>query len=182
MRRNSLLGSLSFGAVAALASIPWSMVAGPVVGRLWALAAYCLFAVAAYVIVIAPSWPRGVAIGGLAALLAAAVGILAPWPSDAILGAALILAVARSGFLYRSKPARALLLEGALAIGGLLAARILAGPTPLASGLAIWTFFLVQSLFFLAGGVEHREADETRIDPFERARKRALAVMEEPSG
>ena len=179
MRSNRLSGSLVFGAVAALGSIPWTMVTGPLFGRLWTLAGYCLAAVVLYVIAIAPSWSRGVAIGALAAVAAGVVAVLATWPSEAILGAALILAAARSGFLYRGAPARVLLLEAALIVGGLLAARVLAGPTLLSSGVAIWGFFLVQSLYFLVGGVRVREPDEPGIDPFERARKKAVALMED---
>lgn len=172
--------TLAFGLVVALGSIPWAMVFGPFFGHFWALAGYCLAAAALYAGVIAPSWPRGVATGAAAGLAAAVVAVLATTPSEAILGAALILAVARSGFLYRGKPARTVVLEAALIFGGLLFARALAGPTLLSAGLAIWAFFLVQSLFFLAGGVREREGDEPRIDPFERARKQALALMEEP--
>ena len=179
MRGNSLLGALAFGAVAALGSIPWTMIAGPVFGRLWAVALYCLATVVLYVVTIAPTWPRGLAIGGLAGLLAAAFGILAPWPSEAIFGAVLVLAIARSGFLYRSRPARALLLECSLAGGGLLAAYTLARPTLLGAALAIWSFFLVQSLYCLTGGVRERLPEEPSIDPFEQARRRALALMEE---
>ncbi len=172
--------TLAFGALAALASIPWTMVLGPFVGQSWALAGFCLGAAALYAAVLTATWARGVAVAVLTGLAAAAVAILATAPSEAILGAAMILAVARGGFLYRGKPARTVVLEAALILGGLLFARALAGPTLLSAGLAVWAFFLVQSLFFLAGGVRERESDEPRIDPFERARKRALALMEEP--
>ncbi len=175
-----MLRALAFGLVAALASIPWTMVLGPVFGQSWALAGFCLAAAVLYPAVIAPSLPRGVAAAGAAGLAAAAVGVLAARPTEAILGAALIVAAARSGLLYRRRPARALLIEGALLFGGLLFARALAGPTLLSASLAIWAFFLVQSLFFLAGGLRERQGEEPRIDPFERARKRALALMEEP--
>ncbi len=175
-----MLKTLAFGLVAALGSIPWAMVAGPFFGHPSALAGYCLTMAVLYAAVIASSWPRGVAVAGAAGLAAGSVAVLAATPSEAILGAALILAVARSGFLYRGRPARTVVLEAALTFGGLLFARVLAGPTLLSAGLAIWAFFLVQSLFFLAGGVREREPEEPRIDPFERARKRALALMEEP--
>ncbi len=178
MRGNSLFGSLAFGLLAALGSIPWTMVCGPILGRLWALAIYSLAMVALYVVVIAPNWSRGVAIGGLAVGLAGVAGLLAPWPAEAIFGAALILAIARSGFLYRQAPARALALEGALAIGGLLFAYAVAGPTLLGAALAIWSFFLVQSLYFLVGGRRDRVSDEPAVDPFEKARQRALALMD----
>lgn len=172
--------TMAFGLVAALGSIPWAMVLGPFFGHSWVLAGYCLGAMALYVAILAPNWSRGVVVGGIAGLAAAAVLILAASPSEVILGAAIILAVARSGFLYRGKPARTVLLEIAVTGGGLLFARLLAGPTLLSISLAIWAFFLIQSLFFLAGGVRPREAEEPRIDPFDQARKRALTLMEEP--
>ncbi len=177
--RAPLWGSLVFGAVAALGSIPWTIATGPFFGRAWTLAGYCLAAVVLYVVAIAPSWSRGIAIGTFAALAGGAVAVLATSPAEAILGAALILSVARSGFLYRAAPVRALLLEAALTIGGLLFACALAGPTLLGSAFAVWAFFLVQSLFFLAGGVAERAPEEPAVDPFERARKQAVVLMEE---
>jgi len=106
------------------------------------------------------------------------------WPSTAmifgiILGAALIVAVVRSGFLYRSSPARAMALEGGLLLSGLLFARALASPTSLGVGLGVWAFFLCQSLFFVAGGVRERAAAEPEVDPFVGARRKALALLEE---
>ena len=178
MRGNSFSGALALAALAALGSIPWTIVAGPLLGRFWAVAAFCLAAVVVYVTAIAPSWSRSAEIGALAGVLAVAVGVLAPWPSDAVVGAALILAVARSGFLYRSRPARGLAIEGVLAFGGLLFASALARPTLLGTALAIWGFFLVQSLFFVAGGVRALKPDEPGVDPFDQARKQALALME----
>ena len=171
--------TLAFGMVAALGSIPWAMVVGPFFGRSWALAGYCLAAVTLYVAVIARGWHRGFVAGAVTGLVSVAIALIAATPSEAVLGAVAILAVARSGFLYRSKPARAVVLEAAVIFGGLLFARLLAGPTLLSSSLAIWGFFLVQSLFFLAGGVRERESEEPQIDAFERARRRALALMEE---
>ncbi len=176
---SSLLGSLAFAAIAALGSIPWTMMAAPFIGRLWAVAIYCLATVVFYAVTIAPTWSRGLAGGGFAAALAVVVGLLASWPSEAILGAALTLAMVRSGILYRGRPLRTLLLETALILGGLLAARFLVGPTPLATGLAIWSFFLAQSLFFLMGGITAREPEEVTIDPFEHAKKQVLGLMEE---
>lgn len=171
--------TLAFGGVAALGSIPWAMVLGPFFGRSWALAGYCLLAVTLYLAVIARGWHRALVVGTAVSLCAGVVAVLATTPSEAVLGAVVILAVARSGFLYRGRPARTVVLEAAMTCGGLLFARLLAGPTLLSAGFAIWGFFLVQSLFFLAGGVSEREPEEPKIDPFERARRRALALMEE---
>jgi hypothetical protein len=179
MRRNTLSGSLAFAAVAALAAIPWTMVMVPV---LWPTTAVGLYAVAAlvlYLLWIAPSVSRGLLIAALAGVGAAVAGVLAPGLSEALLAAAAILAVARSGFLYRARPARAAVLEGLLIAGGLLFARVLAAPTSLGVGLGIWGFFLVQSLFFLAGGADRRRAEEPGVDPFDKARRRALELLED---
>ena len=67
---------------------------GPFFGRSWALAGFCLGAAALYAGVLARDWARGVAVAGVAGVAAAAIAVLAARPSEAILGAALILAVA----------------------------------------------------------------------------------------
>ncbi len=180
MDRNTLSGGLAFALVAALAAVPWTMVTVPILWPFTAVAAYAAAAVVLYVVWIAPSLSRGLRIGALAGLLAAVSAVLAPGLSEALLAMAVILAVARSGFLYRTRPARALILEGGLVVAGLFFARTLAGSTSLGMGLGIWGFFLVQSLFFLAGGVDRRQVEEPGGDRFDRARRQVLALLEDP--
>ena len=180
MRRNTLSGGLAFALAAALAAVPWTMVMVPILWPVTAIAGYAAAVVALYPVWIAPSLSRGLKVGALAGLLAAVAGVLAPGLSEALLAMAAILAVARSGFLYRARPARGLVLEGGLLAVGLLFARALAGATSLGVGLGIWGFFLVQSLFFLAGGVDQRKAEEPGGDPFDQARRKALALIEDP--
>ena len=182
MRRNTLSGSLVFGAVAALAAIPWTMVMVPVLWPHAAVAAYAVAAVALYVLWIAPSASRGLRIGVLAGLLAAVACALAGGLSEALVASAAALGVARSGFLYRTRPARAVALEGGLLAVGLLFVRVLAAPTSLGTAFGVWGFFLVQSLYFVAGGVEGRRDEEPGIDRFEKARRETLALLEEPGG
>ncbi len=180
MRGGSLLGGLAFAVVAALGAIPWLMVTGLFLGHGDATALYCLGLLILYVITIATGWPRALSTGALAAVLAAVLGALAPSSALVLAGAAVALAVLRSGFLYRSRPLRGLLIEGLLAGGGLAFAGLLAGSSLLGTALAIWGFFLVQSLFFLAGGVAERSDDGPAADPFDRAREQALALIEDP--
>ena len=163
MRWDSFGRSAAFAACAALGWMPWVVLGGP-------RALYLVAATSAYV-------------GGLggprrlpaAMLTAIAGGVLVVAGDAAVLciGLAVALAVARSAFLYRAAPARAVVVEAALAGGGLFFARLLGTPS-----LAIWGFFLVQSFFFLLPAVRVRETTTGHPDPFEAAHARAMEVLE----
>jgi hypothetical protein len=68
-------------------------------------------------------------------------------------------------------------LEAVLVGGGLCFARFVGGPGGVGVALGLWAFFLVQSLFFLAGGVETRTRTR-HADPFDEACARAFAVLD----
>lgn len=176
--RSTFPGSLVFAAFAGLAAVPWTMVTVPILWPTLAVGAYLLAAVVLHLVWIAPSVARGAMIGAVAGLFAAAAGLLSSGLTETVLAAAVLLGVAHSGFLYRSRPVRAVLIEAGLLILGLLFARLLGGPTSLGVGLGVWGFFLVQSLFFLVSGVAEREDEAPAVDPFERARKKTLEVLE----
>jgi hypothetical protein len=61
---------------------------------------------------------------------------------------------------------------------GLLLARFLASPGLLGIALALWGFFLVQSVFFAIGGTHERRPEAGALDPFDRAKRRMLEVLE----
>ncbi len=174
MRARRFAESLLFALLAALGAIPWTLAAGAAVGRGRAEALYLLALAALYLVWIAPSWPQKLRSGVLAAVAAAALAFV---PVPAWAAAALLVAVGRSGLLYRTKPARAVVTEAVLVGGGLAFAGWLAGPSLLDAALAVWGFYLLQSVYFLLGGVAERR-EEARTDPFEDAHRRAMAVME----
>jgi len=177
----ALLRSLGFAAVAALAVVPWQLVSAPVVGFERSLAVFAFASVVAYLASIAPTPRRAWVVGGSVALAAVPGALLVPLPA-AIPAAAILLAVGRSVFLFQRSAVRAVVVEGVLLAGGLLFARTLSGPSLLDLALAVWGFFLVQSLFGLIGGGKPRR-EALGGDPFERARQRAMALMEEmPEG
>ena len=178
MRWNGFGRSLLFAALAAGAFPIFQLVASPVLGRAAALALYLLGIAALYAAGLAPRRSRAAAAFGIASALGACVFLLAPSAATVAGGAALTIGVCRSGVLYRSRPARALLTETCLLAGGLGLSRFLAGPEPLEIALAIWGFLLVQSVFFLIGGVAARADRPAGLDPFELARARALALLE----
>jgi hypothetical protein len=178
MRWNGFARSLLFAAGAAGAFPVFALVANPVLGRASALSLYLLGIAAVYAAGLAPRRSRAVVVAGIASALGAGVLLLAPSVGTVAAGAALMVGVCRSGVLYRSRRARALLAETLLLAGGLALARFLAGPDTLQVAFAIWGFFLVQSFFFLLGGVAERTETAAGLDPFEVARGRAIALME----
>jgi len=185
-RSGGFASSLFFAVIAALATVPFVMVAGPVVGPRFIVMLGCVSLGAGYLFAVAPSWSRGVRIASVALGLGIVVAVVAPSQGAAALGAASILGILRSGFLYRSRPARALVIETGLLSLGLLLAGVLAGSAALSYpslglrfGLGVWGFFLVQSLFFVVGGVSTRAEEQDGVDPFVKAREEALRIMED---
>jgi hypothetical protein len=178
MRWNGFARSLLFAALAAGAYPVFALLLNPVFGRAQALSLYLIGIVVVYVAGLAPRRTRAIATAGIASVLGVGVLVLAPSIGTIAVGAALIVAVCRSGVLYRSRKARALVAEICLLAGGLGLARFLAGPDTLQVAFAIWGFFLAQSFYFLLGGIAERAETTPGLDPFEVAHTRALALME----
>ena len=170
MRWDSFGRSAAFAACAALGCIPWIVVGGP-------RALYLVAVTSAYVAGLGGPIARRLPAAMLAAVAGGAL-LLARDATVLCIGLAVALAVARSAFLYRAAPARAVVVETALAGGGLLFARLLGTRSPLGMALAIWGFFLVQSFFFLLVGARARETATGHPDPFEAAHARAMEVIE----
>jgi hypothetical protein len=137
-----------------------------------------LAGVVAHLAIAAPSRGRRLLAAGAAAALGAAVMALPQGIGATAISGALLLGVCRSALLFRSRPARAWLLEVALLGSGLALAAFLADRSLASLALACWGFWLVQSAFFLVGGVAPRPEGPPQEDPFDRARGRILALLE----
>ena len=175
MRSRGILATLIFGAAAGAGWPAFVLLAGPALGAATALHLYLLGLAVAYVAVLTPPGGRR-AQGLLAALaLAAAVAVLAPGIASVAAGAALVIAVGRSVIAGPGPGLRSFTLEALLAALGLLLARWLAGPDPVSVGLAIWSYFLVQSVFFCVRPA--RTHGDAEIDPFDRAARRAEELL-----
>lgn len=178
-RWNGFVPSAIFAAVAASAVVPWLVLAAPLLGGRRAVAVSLVLVTATYLAGIAPSRRRAAG-AAVAALLAGAVLLVVTWhPLELAVGLGVALATLRSGVLFQAPPARAVVLEAALVGGGLCFARFLGGPGPLGVAFAVWGFFLVQSLWFLVGGVAERAAPARGTDPFDDAWARALAILDD---
>jgi hypothetical protein len=181
MRLDSFARSAAFAAVAALGWMPWAVVGGPILGWPAARTVYLVAVTALYAGGLAKSPPRRASVtlvAGLASVLLAAVARGTP---ELCVALAAVLGLARSGFLHRTAPARAAAVEAGLLVGGLLFARFLAAG-PLATTLAVWGFFLVQSCFFLVGGTAPGRDGGRHPDPFEEACARVAEALERPPG
>jgi hypothetical protein len=171
--------SAVFAALAAAGWLPWLVVVGPLTGARAALGLYLVGLTTAYLAGVAPRRASALRAALAAALAGALLVAVARATGELALGLGVVLGLGRSVVLYRERPARALVTEAALVGGGLLFARALATPSAGGVMLAVWGFFLVQSLFFLVGGVAPRADEAARRDPFEEAYARAMALVEE---
>jgi hypothetical protein len=178
MRWNGFGSSLGF-AIGAAAGWPlFALFAGPLIGASAALSLYLVCLAALYVFGTSPDRARGLGAAALTGAIAMAFAVLARDPAVVALGAAIGIGLARSALLHRRSAGRAIATETLLLGAGLLLARFLATPAPLGIALALWGFFLVQSVFFAIGGTSERRAENGALDPFERAKRRAMEVLE----
>ena len=178
MRWNSFPRSIVFAAVAGLALVPAMLFASQLMSQHTALSAYLVGVVALYAGGIAERWSQGFRVGIVAAVVGTGIAYAAPSIFWVAAGLALLLAVCRSVFLYRSEPARAVVIEGVLAAIGLAIAYFLVGASWMSLALALWAFLLVQSVFFLVGGVKKRDPEADGRDPFDVARTRAMELVD----
>ena len=179
--RGAFAKSLWFAAVSAGALPLWLLLARPILGADRAIGVYFVLAAAAYLGTIAPARGRALAVVTAATAVGGVAALLTRAPGELVLVLGVLVAVARSGFLYRCAPARGVAIEAIVAGGGLLFARFLFGPTVAALVLALWGFFLAQSLYFLLGG-RHGAAVARHPDPFQDAYGRALALLDRGEG
>lgn len=179
MRWNSFARSAVFAAGAAALWPGWATIAAPRVGWWHALAAYLVGVTTLYVAGLPGSAgrPRRATIA-IAALASVALAACAHTIVALVVALAAVLGCMRSALLYPARPGRAVAVELVLLCGGLFFAHFLAGPSTLSIAVALWGFFLVQSLFFLIAPPRRRARDAMRIDPFDDAHRRAIALME----
>ena len=96
------------------------------------------------------------------------------------LGLALLLALLRSGLNPSMQPARAVVVEVVLLVGGLAMAAWLAGAGWIGQALGLWGYTLVQSLYFLVPGRDRARFQRSSDgDPFDWARDRLIELLDE---
>jgi hypothetical protein len=174
MRWNGFLGTLLFGVLAAASVLVASFL--PLSG---ALGLQLLLIACVYVIGLAPSAAASARAVLPLGALAAGIWLASDHGAQAALGAALLVGLGRSVLVYRAPALRGLVVEAILIGAGLGLARGLVGPGVGSLALAVWGFFLVQSVYFWIPGLRTRDATERCADPFERARRQVLHILED---
>ena len=178
LRWDSFGRSLAFAAFAA-AGLPVAVTfAGALFGAEGAARLYAIAAAAAYAIGLCPDRSRRVGALAFAAFAGVLLALLPLDLRDTAIGAAGIVAFARGVLREGGLSLRAIALEAAFGAAGLATAGWFARGGLLATCLALWGYFLVQSGFFLITGDLSR-AGEIARDPFDRARARLQRLLED---
>jgi hypothetical protein len=179
MRWNTFVRGAVFAALAASCWLPWAVLVAPFIGVSNARALYLVGIATLYVAGLSPRTARRVTATTMTAVAGLVLLVAFRTTGAVVSGLAILVGIARSVFLYRTAPARAVAREVLLLGGGLAFARFLAGATPASTALALWGFWLVQSFFFLAGdGAPARPSVRNGVDPFDEAYRRAIALLE----
>jgi len=182
----SFARTLAFAAAAALSAPLALALLRPLLGDAGALAGLAIAVSAAYVFGLARRPARGITAALVLTLVCVALIPFGTTPLVLAGACAVLIGVLRSGVLRRDRrhevgAVRAWAIEAVLIAGGLATGAWLARGSALAVPLAIWGFFLVQSGFFLIGGPAARAARAAAApegDPFERAQRRALELLD----
>ena len=175
-----MLRTLGFGALAALGVVAWQLLLAPWFGAGTSFSLYAVLCCCAFPLAIAPSLRAALGAVALAVPLAGAVLVLAPDAVTTLVSCALLAALTRA-VMFRAHAARSVALEVVLFMLSLGAARLFGGGTPFGLGLGVWSYFLVQSSYFLCLRPRARHPESTG-DAFDTAHGRALALLERRAG
>ena len=156
-----------------------------------AFATYLLLAAAVYLFGVARRPARGIAAAGATLLCGSTLLLLGASVSELALALAALIGLFRSGLLQPARHrnvhgfGRRFAVEAGLIGSGLALASYLFHGAPVSEASALWGFFLVQSAFFLIGDAaaptRGDSGEPLEIDPFERACRRAHALLQQNS-
>lgn len=171
MRLNSFARALAFAALAAIAWIPWVILAAPFLGVWNARAVYLVGTAIVYIAALTPS-PKFRS-SALFAVLAIAALVASHTMTELVLLLAGAGAAFRSGVVQSGRSAMvAVVTEVALLGAGLSFARLVPS-----TALAVWAFFLVQALYFLRGEERRPVGGDDEGAAFDTAHRRAMDLL-----
>ena len=164
-------GTLVFGALAAAILPVTVLAASPFLGVSRALMLHAILATVGYAMVLTSGARRRLAVGAVSLAGGLVLAGLSRSPGELLVLLSLGLGLLRSGWLFRRRTLRAVAIESLVLVGSVAVARFLAAPGLLGSALAVWGWFVVQSFYFLIGGIETRRPKLREGDPFDEAQR-----------
>ena len=177
MSTRSFAGTLAFGLLAGLAFPGFALLTSPLLTTSGALGFFLSSGAIGYAALLGAGWrerAKGALIASAfvlpTALFLDGVGALA-------MAAALAVAVARARLLGGQDPVRTLATEGGLALAGFGFVAALRGPDWPSISLALWAWFLVQSVYFMieAGSPD---PDAGEVDAFDLATREIVRILD----
>lgn len=183
MKIRGVFSSLVFGVAGCVCLVFELHVFAPLLGAGNVLALHLVGSAVVYAALIGSNSRAAIRNACVATIGAAAVLLLARVGSaglgEVAVGLTLVVALVRSGLDPSARGPRSLVAEMLLGTAALAFAAWLAGPTWLGSAAALWGFVLVQSLYFLIPIGRRPDLGTVGGDPFDRARERLVAMLEE---
>jgi hypothetical protein len=183
MRVHGLGSSLVFGAAVSIALVFMQHVFAPMLGSWNVLAFYLVGCTVAYAALIGRTRRASLRNAMVGAIGAVAVFALARGShagmGEVAIGLTCVVALVRSGLDPALRRTRSFVIESGLGGASLVFAAWLATPGWLGSAVALWGYVLVQSLYFLIPRSRDAHRGECVGDPFDRARERLIAMLEE---
>ena len=174
----SFSGTLGFGLAAGIGFPGFALLAAPFLGAPTALNLWLALGAISYSALLGRNWRERITGAFLAAVFVVPAALLAHGTASLAMGAALAIAIVRTHQLGTGRLARMIALEGMLAVLGFAFVTALSGPGWVAASLAIWGWFLVQSLYFLVGGLVAQGADAD-VDRFDLAAREVARILED---
>lgn len=171
--------SLVFAAVAAFAAPAVAVGAASWLGTTTAFRVVVVALAVGYAWIVAPPKTRRLRVVALGSVLGLAALALTATVREAVLGAAVIVALLRTGLLYRASGLRGPALELVLGGLGLAVAAQWRGLGVGGFALGVWSYFLVQSAYFVVSGIGRRGRVGVAGDEFERAAARLEELLDE---
>ncbi|MBI9077065.1 MAG: hypothetical protein JEZ02_16770 [Desulfatibacillum sp.] len=176
--RNHFSGTIWFALACGLLFVPATMALGIFAGPYWAFRLVLWGFLAGYALLLR-RWANARTLSCLFPLTLLLALVFVGLPRVTFLVAALvILAWIRSGIYFSGPGARAWVMELGVSVGGAMLVNMLSPHSLLTWALAVWLFFLVQSLFFVLGPDNGATwEDPFKPEPFEQARQRAERIL-----
>ena len=176
--KRPMFTTIIYGLLAGMSFIPMVMVMSSFVHWTAALRLAIWLVLAGYLVVLT-RWGRVSLLSILFPLLLLLLLVFWGETNSAFLFLALgVLAWVRSGICFQGGLLKSLVTEVALCLGAGALVVFFTPHSTITWGVAVWMFFLVQSVYFVVfADLGEKQEEQVELDPFHRARTRAERIL-----